>query len=422
MKKSLFLLIILLLALSGCSNADMPALEEMLQAEVIQGETEIPDDYILTSNADNYVYTPQESPDAAVPSSLRIVLNGEPLVIDGLEIDGQMYFRMDEIARMLQGTRAEFDFFTAPHWDPTDIDISWRWNFDSSRKFHGIEDARPVAIEGGIAVPTNVSLRTSMARDGWRSEVSAFEVNGDFYFDLNNLGYILGYIHRIENGIVHINTMEPGISEYGFIAARDFLSALPTLFTGDWTDEIRGATPPYYRDWWREGNYTFPFSYRLYDFNNDGIPEIVMRYEWCADDALWGIHVLYAYENGDFVRVGTLSYWGELFMDGQGNFYSLEGSHQEGFARIVHFGFTDEGVFWEVFAERGVRIWELPESEQIPLLEQAETIWEQVSFSPPSFKGVPLTVVRPFELPELFEAAAQNSILQESAALTMIRH
>ena len=302
MKRSLFLLSILLLALSGCNSADVLDIDDIPQAEVIQDETETPDDYILTSYADNYVCTSQESPDAAMPSSLRIILNGEPLVIDGLEIYGQMYFRMDEIARMLQGTRAEFDFFTAPHWDPTDIDISWRWNFDSSRKFHGIEDVEPVAIEGGVAVPTNVSLRTFMARDGWRSEASAFEVNGDFYFDLNNLGYIIGYIHRIENGIVHIDTMEPDISEYGFIAARDFLSALPTLFTGDWTDEIRAATPPYYRDWWREGNYTFPFSYRLYDFNNDGIPEIIMRYERCADDVLWGIHVLYVYENGDFAR------------------------------------------------------------------------------------------------------------------------
>ena len=344
----------------------------------------------------------------AVPSHTQVFLNSEPLVIEGLEINGQMHFSMGEIARMLHGTRARFDFTDDSPWlDRYSIQIH-RWSeFDP-------QSYEPAALESGIATPVIINLRILMARDGWFSEVTAFEVNDNFYFALCDLSYIHGYIYRMENATVYIDTMESDINEYGFIVARDFLSARPTLFTRGWTEDIRKITPSYRQDWWPEGHYNFPFSYRLYDFNNDGIPDILIWYDF-VEEGMWGIHVLYVYENGKFVRVGRLSYWGELFTDGRGNFYSLEGSHQEGFARIIHFAFTDEGVVWETLANRGVSVWHLPlsEDERATLLEQSEAMWRKVSFSPPSFGGVPLMVVKPFELPELFEAAAQNSIVPQ---------
>jgi hypothetical protein len=285
------------------------------------------------------------------------------------------------------------------------------------REFHPPAD-EPAAREAGIATPLQKTLWIGMVRDAWTSEVNAFEINDGFYFSLADSGYIHGYAHRIEEGRVYIDTMEPNISEYGFNVARDFLSARPTLFIRDmmdwWDDEIREATPALGRT--AENWPAFPFSYRLYDFNSDGIPEIIIWYDWEAP-GIWGVHVMYTYENGEFTPVGELSYWGELFTDGQGNFYYPGGSHQEGFARIVHFAFTDEGVIWEIFAERGANwSWEvgqLPEDERTYLIEQVQAIWNEFSFSPPSFRGVPLTVVKPFELPELFYAAAQNSIVPQ---------
>ena len=184
------------------------------------------------------------------------------------------------------------------------------------------------------------------------------------------------------------------------------------MFAKSWTDDIREITPSYSRVWWREGEYRFPFSYRLYDFNNNGVPDVLIWYDF-DEEGMWGIHILYVYENGYFVRVGGFSYWGELFTDGQGNFYSLEGSHQEGFVRIIHFAFTHDGAIWEILANIGCRTIELSEDEHAALVELGEPIWYEVSFSPPSFKGVPLTVVKPFELPGLFEAAAQNSIVHQ---------
>ena len=192
------------------------------------------------------------------------------------------------------------------------------------------------------------------------------------------------------------------------------------LFASEWTDEIRNATPSYRRDWWDAGPDNFPFSFRLYDFNNDGIPEILIWYDFVEYYGTWGIHLMYVYENGEFSRVNrtanfeTLSPWGEipyrgeLFTDGQGNFYSLGGTHQEGFVRINHFMFTDEGVVWEKVADIGFGM----EDNQCPFFEQSVAIWREVSFSPPSFRGAPLTVVRPIEIPGLFEAAAERSIVR----------
>ena len=307
----------------------------------------------------------------AVPSSRQIILNDEPLILYGLKINDQMYFSMEEIAGMLSQTRANFDFRFWSMFDGTHEITIQRWGTFKPPQ-------EPNKIEPGISTVVNINILTHMTRDFWQSEVSAMEVNGGIYFNLNNLGSILGYIYRTENGIAHINTMEPNISEYGFIAARDFLSARPTLFADIWTDEIRAVTPAHRRDWWPDQRYDFPLRYRLYDFDNTGIPDILMMYDF-SEEGLWGTHILYVYENGEYIRAGELSYWGELFTDGQGNFYSLEGSHQEGFARIIHFAFTDEGVIWEILADCGYLVWQLPESEREPLLEQSKAVWSEVS-------------------------------------------
>ena len=364
---------------------------------------------------------PTESFDA-VPASQRVILNGEPFVLDGLEINGQMYFCMSEVARMLRGTRARFNFTAAEYWPETWWSPGgyrmpiYRW-----REPHGRQPHFEASVsESGIATVVRIGLWFDMMRDKWISEIGAMQVNGTFYFSLSGLSYTHAYFYHIENGVVYIDTMEPNISEYGFIVARDFLSARPTLFASEWTDEIRNATPSYRRDWWWGGGFdNFPFSFRLYDFNNDGIPEILIWYDF-VEYGMWGIHVLYVYENGAFSRVNrtanfeTLSPWGEipyrgeLFTDGHGNFYSLGGTHQEGFVRINHYIFTDDGVVWEKIVDIGYWI----EDEQSPYFEQWAAVWREVSFSPPSFRGVPLTVVRPIEIPGLFEAAAERSIVR----------
>ena len=98
-----------------------------------------------------YVHALPESFDA-VPSNTQILLNSEPFVIEGFVINEQMYFSMGEIARMLHGTRARFDFTDDSPWlDRYSIRIN-RWSeFDP-------QSYVPVALEAGIAAPVNINL------------------------------------------------------------------------------------------------------------------------------------------------------------------------------------------------------------------------------------------------------------------------
>ena len=69
--------------------------------------------------------------------------------------------------------------------------------------------------------------------------------------------------------------------------------------------------------------------------------------------------------------------------------------------------FTEDTLAWESLADSGFLAGRLLDVERHHLPEQAESKLYEVPYSPPIILGVPLTVVRPFVLPGLFEAAAQ---------------
>ena len=91
--------------------------------------------------------------------------------------DNSLYFSIEEIARILRGTRARFDFTDDMPWLDTYSMRIHRW-----REYQP-PNGESAARKAVIAVPVNITLYIEMVRDFWNSNVSAFEVNDNLYFN-----------------------------------------------------------------------------------------------------------------------------------------------------------------------------------------------------------------------------------------------
>jgi len=148
---------------------------------------------------------------------------------------------------------------------------------------------------------------------------------------LRDLGQIVGFDthwYALSNAF-HIDTHEPNLSDYGRQAAEEFLRPFLTLH-GErvWVmDESRGVLLDINTG--EEIEMRLPFSqdrnivqrYDLFDLTGDGIPAVVLHWDYWAGSR-WGAgQFLYVYQDGGFAQIAELgmhvfyrSSQGEIFL------------------------------------------------------------------------------------------------------------
>jgi len=298
----------------------------------------------------------------AIPLTVTVSVNGRQFSAPAWNVRGASYFRVRDIAYMLNDTRAQFSIVPGQpqqRWHQQADYWLQRWRpyiptgaemgalAAGARQAELVRDSRRAF--DGITVSTAFPRRPILSH----FDLDTALIDGQSYFNLASFGQMLGFDLSVDaaTGAIAIDTREPAISEYGLRVAREFLLAYRTLHDpdaiperllleeGPWprvrlVDRLSGMAvePSLYRN---RGGYVS--GYFLHDFRGNGIPEIVIN--WYSLEAM-GTRFLYVYRNGAFVPTLTLGGRDDIFSDGQGHIYFTRGGVDG--ARVYRVMFEDD--------------------------------------------------------------------------------
>ena len=304
------------------------------------------------------------------PITATVIVNHVSFSTVGYKIDGKMYFQLQDIAKLLSGTRAQFDL----RIDGKEYHITRGFPYEAI-------GPKAVTPKAAAAVPATVRVATGIQMDGVSEEFTALDIGGGIYFTPDLLSGFLGYTVACQaDGNIVINTDEPQVTIQGRRAAEEFLSGLPTLFYEEWNDRMLKAIKTPFVD---ENKATlYPKEYILLDFNDDGVPEILVHYD--ADPwALRRSWFLFVFVNGKYTKAGEIQMWGDLYRDGRGRIFAIEGGHHNGFTSVRQLALTARGAEWKTIVDNSEAIF-----------------WAKWSFLTPTVPdnpNEPMTSMRPMQ-------------------------
>ena len=159
----------------------------------------------------------------------------------------------------------------------------------------------------------------------------------------------------------------PIISDFGRQAAKEFLSQIPSLFSFGFYNEESGIytslggeelqQPPLASMTLDEAFTTqdgVSINFKLYDFDNNGIPVILIHTALpftCA--SVWNV---YRFINGEYVMSGRLWSWHSFYRDNYGQLIVCDDGGSLGLAGYYRYVvFTNDGVVLETIMETEFR-------------------------------------------------------------------
>jgi len=118
----------------------------------------------------------------AVPSAHNIQVNGEPVSIGAYGIGGNNYFKLRDLAMLLKDTESKFQV----GWDGAKNQITLTTG----------EVYTPTGTElaaGGTASNVGTVMSSALIVDGRSVDLTAYNISGNNYFKLRDLGEVLGF-------------------------------------------------------------------------------------------------------------------------------------------------------------------------------------------------------------------------------------
>jgi hypothetical protein len=122
------------------------------------------------------------SPALAVYSTHKITVDGAPVGLTAYNINGNNYFKLRDLAALLNGTDAQFQ-------------VGWN---DAARTITLTTDAAYTAVGGELAKAGSlnqfgVATDAGIYVDGAPADLAAYNINDNNYFKLRDLGKVLGF-------------------------------------------------------------------------------------------------------------------------------------------------------------------------------------------------------------------------------------
>lgn len=132
--------------------------------------------------------TPTEKA-TAIPTTSKIMVNGEIVSFDAYNIGGNNYFKLRDVANVINGTTKQFN-------------VTWD---NDVRAINMISNESYVAVGGemtaGDGVAKNAVLTDSpIYLDGEQVVLTAYNINGNNYFKLRDLGQLFDFDVSWDNG------------------------------------------------------------------------------------------------------------------------------------------------------------------------------------------------------------------------------
>ncbi len=119
---------------------------------------------------------------SAVPNGSPVVLDGEVRVMQAYTIEGNNYFKLRELARVLARTPAQFD-------------VRWNAQEKAVEMITGVPYDQPPAegVAAGIPAVGAWPSASPLYLDGAPILVTAYTIEGSNYFKLRDIGRLLGF-------------------------------------------------------------------------------------------------------------------------------------------------------------------------------------------------------------------------------------
>ncbi|MCL2838003.1 MAG: BspA family leucine-rich repeat surface protein [Oscillospiraceae bacterium] len=159
------------------------------QGEFVFRSDELMRYYDGAIHADTWVWQPRndESPPElsvpAEPTAATVLVNGENVSFQAYHIGGRNFFRLRDIAYVLNGTSAQFNV----GWDNENNAILLTTN-----QAYEIIGGEMVNTSDGVTIAS--STAATIFLNGEEISFTAYHIGGNNYFMLRHLGYALGFI------------------------------------------------------------------------------------------------------------------------------------------------------------------------------------------------------------------------------------
>ena len=238
------------------------------------------------------------------PKTVKVTVKGRSFSAPAWEADGNLYFGIRDIAYMLDGTQAQFDVEESRH-NPGFYYLGWGRYSPTGTEMAGAgsEPVQAIIAREAGNVFGNIdiySLYISHPVIGYTNLDYAY-INGENYFNIFSFAGVAGFSAsgNPADGSILISVLEmeePEMSETGLRLARKFLLQYRSLY------EEFSSLPQEPSVYWKNGSVAY--RYRLYDMNNDGIPEILM--EWVEQGTGDHWKELFAYADGEYTHIALL--------------------------------------------------------------------------------------------------------------------
>lgn len=135
-------------------------------------------------------------PESAIPSASKTHVNGNEVSLDAYNIGGNNYFKLRDLAFVLNGTEKQFN-------------VAW----DSGKNAVSMYSQTPYTVVGGeMTAGKNGAKKPALAQakidvDGKETELTAYNIDGSNYFKLRDIAKIFDF-GVAWDGMIVINTAE----------------------------------------------------------------------------------------------------------------------------------------------------------------------------------------------------------------------
>lgn len=170
-----------------------------------------------------------------VLSSQSLMVNGESIDCEKYNIDGSNYFKLRDLAFLLNGTSSQFNVGYDKDSNRITITIGQSYEPNGSELVFNGED------KSSSAVQSSQSIFIVHRYDSYFSNISAYNIGGNNYFKLRELGDALGfevdYVASTNTAIIN-SRHTSNFEEYGTVfSAKYFQIVLPASWEGKYVCE-----------------------------------------------------------------------------------------------------------------------------------------------------------------------------------------
>ena len=279
-----------------------------------------PANYGLSSNDNGYDYAllsietdvfpshelcelPESEPSAPYtvsPSrkSLSVQINGNSATFEVYYLYGTLLFAIEELQQALDGTQAQFSWWTSLGRMGGSIDVTWV----------RVDTLRPQSYQYQLRRDTQLDLAHLYETRNPFIPINSihvkFQISAPFYGEVDIPVYYIGnrlylplyqFVPFLDMDITWtpdgaiFDTNEPYFSDFGRQVAEDFLLNYRTNF---WCGECSVRCQPL----------LFKYEFILFDHDNNGIPGIVIRFDESYQNA-WRLLIFYKFIDGAYQQI-----------------------------------------------------------------------------------------------------------------------